>query len=104
MRKTAVFFALLTGMAFAISKSFTVTLPETVNIGGTALKPGDYKAQLQDQKLIIKHGHESAEAAVKIETVDKKYGNTSVSYAKENGTNKMESIQVGGTHMRVVIQ
>lgn len=104
MKKTAVFFALLTGMAFAGSKSFTVTLPETVNIGGTELKPGDYKAELQDQKLIIKHGHESAETAVKIETAEKKYGNTSVSYAKENGTNKMESIQVGGTHMKVVIE
>jgi len=104
MKKTAVFFALLTGTAFAGSKSFTISLPETVNIGGTTLKAGDYKAELQDQKLIIKHGHESAETAVKVETADKKYGNTSVSYANENGTNKMESIQVGGTNMKVVVE
>jgi hypothetical protein len=79
MKKTAVFFALLTGMAFAGSKSFTIGLTETVNIGGTTLKPGNYKAELEDQKPIIKHGHESAETAVKVETADKKYGNTSVS-------------------------
>src|SRR5579871_2738346 len=106
MKKTAIFFALVAGMAFAgsASKSFTVTLPETVNVGGTALKPGDYRAQLQNDKLVIKHGRESAEATVKVENADKKFGNTSVSYAKENGTNKMESIQVGGTNMKVVVQ
>jgi hypothetical protein len=103
MKKTVVFFALLT-MAFAGTKSFTISLPETINIGGATLKPGEYQAELQDQKLIIKHGHESAATAVKVETAGKKFSNTSVSYAKENGTNKIESIQVGGTNMKVVIE
>ncbi len=73
MKKALLFACLLAGMAFASAKSFTVTLFEPAMIGGTELKAGDYKFELQDQKIVIKHGHDTTEAAVKVETGDAKY-------------------------------
>ena len=61
MKKAVLFVCLLAGMAFASAKSFTVSLFEPAMIGGTELKAGDYKCELQDQKIVIKHGHETTE-------------------------------------------
>ena len=62
MKKALLCVCLLAGMAFASAKSFTVTLFEPAMIGGTELKAGDYKCELQDQKIVLKHGHDSTEA------------------------------------------
>jgi hypothetical protein len=103
MKKAAIFVCLLAGMAFASAKSFTVTLFEPAMIGGTELKAGDYKVELQDQKVVIKHGHETTEASVKVETAEGKYPSTTVTYANADGKNKIEEIRVGGTNMRLVL-
>jgi hypothetical protein len=90
-------------MAFASAKSFTVTLFEPAMIGGTELKAGDYKCELQDQKIVLKHGHDSTEAAVKVETGESKYSSTAVTFANADGKNKVEEIRVGGTNMKLVL-
>jgi len=103
MKKAVVFVCLLAAMAFASAKSFTVTLFEPSMIGGTELKAGDYRCELQGDKIVIKHGHETTEAAVKVESGDHKYSSTSVQYASTDGKNKIEEIRVGGTNMRLVV-
>lgn len=103
MKKALLFTCLLAGMAFASAKSFTVTLFEPAMIGGTVLKAGDYKVELQDQKIVIKHGRETSEAPVKVETGDSKYSSTTVRYADADGKNKVEEIRVGGTNMKLVL-
>jgi hypothetical protein len=103
MKKAVLFVCLLAGMAFASTKSFTVTLFEPATIGGTEMKAGDYKAEVQDQKLVIKHGRETTEANVKVETGDAKYSSTEVTYANVDGKNKVQEIRVGGTNMKLVL-
>ena len=103
MKKTLLFVCLLAGMAFASPKSFTVTLFEPATIGGTELKAGDYRCELQDQKIVIKRGHQTTEAAVKVESGDAKYSSTTVRYANADGKNKVEEIRVGGTNMKIVL-
>ncbi|MGA2739442.1 MAG: hypothetical protein ABSG65_18625 [Bryobacteraceae bacterium] len=103
MKKALLFACLVAGMAFASTKSFTVTLFEPTMIGGTELKAGDYKFELQDQKIIIKHGRETTEAAVKVETGEGKYPSTSITYANADGKNKIEEIRLGGTNMKLVL-
>ena len=103
MKKAVLFVCLLAGMAFASTKSFTVTLFEPATIGGTEMKAGDYKFELQDQKIVIKHGHETTEAAVKVETGADKYPSTEVTYANVDGKNKVQEIRVGGTNMKLVL-
>jgi hypothetical protein len=103
MKKAVLFVCLVAGMAFASAKSFTVTLFEPAMIGGTELKAGDYKCELQDQKLVLKHGRDTTEAAVKVESGDGKYSSTSVTFASADGKNKVEEIRVGGTNMKLVL-
>jgi hypothetical protein len=103
MKKAAVFVCLLAGMAFAGDKSFTITLPQTTTVGGTELKAGDYKCELQDQKIVLKHGHDTAEAVVKIETGGRKNSMTSVTFGDAGGKHKVEEILVGGTTMKLVL-
>jgi hypothetical protein len=104
MKKAALLVCLLGGMAFASTKSFTVTLFEPAMVGNTQLKAGDYKFEVQNDKLVImQHGQEATETNVKVETAAHKFGSTAVSYATANGTTKVEEVEVGGTHMRLVL-
>jgi len=104
MKKAALFVCLLAGMAFASTKSFTVTLFEPATIGGTEMKAGDYKAELQGQTLVIKHGHDVTQTGVKVENADSKYPSTEVRYNTVDGKNKVQEIRVGGTNMKLVLQ
>jgi hypothetical protein len=103
MKKAMLFVCLLAGVAIASTKSFTVTLFEPSVVGSTELKAGDYKFEVQDQKIVIKHGHETTEATVKVETGDTKYPSTTVRYANADGKNKVQEIRVGGTNMKLVL-
>ncbi|MGA2135456.1 MAG: hypothetical protein ABSH50_24470 [Bryobacteraceae bacterium] len=103
MKKAVLFACLLAGMAFASAKSYVVTFFEPATIGDTQLKAGDYKFEIQDQKIVIKHGKDVTEASVKIETGDAKYSSTSVRFGNADGKNKVEEIRVGGTNMKLVL-
>jgi hypothetical protein len=103
MKKALLCVCLLAGMAFASAKSFTVTFLVPATIGGSELQAGDYKFELQEQKIVIKHGRKTTEAAVKVETGDAKYPSTSVRYDIADGKNKVEEIRVGGTNMKLVL-
>lgn len=104
MKKALLFACLVAGMAFASAKSYTVSFLIPSTIGGTELSAGDYKFEVQDQKIVIKHGRKTTEAPVKVETGDAKYPTTTVRYNMEGGKNKVEEIHVGGTNMKVVVE
>ncbi|MGO4884509.1 MAG: hypothetical protein ACLP59_27370 [Bryobacteraceae bacterium] len=104
MKKVGLLACLLAGLAFASAKSFTVTFSEPAMVGATQLKAGDYKVEVQSDKVVLKHGHETAEAAIKAVTMEKKYDATSISMAKVNGTNRLEEIEIGGTHTKLVLE
>ena len=104
MRKALLLACLLTGMALASPKAFNVTFFEPSVIGGTELKAGDYRFELKDQKVFIKHGRETTEADVKVETGDAKYPSTTVKYANADGKYKVQEIRVGGTNMKLVLE
>lgn len=103
MKKTLLFLCLLAGAALASTKSFTVTLYEPSVVAGTELKAGDYKCEVKDQKLVIKHGRETTEADIKVENGEAKYASTSVKYNTGDGKLKVQEIRVGGTTMRLVL-
>ena len=103
MKKTMLMVCLLAGLAFASPKSFTITLFEPAMVGSTQLKAGDYKVEVENQKILLKHGHDVTEASATVETNDAKFPSTEVTYANANGTNKVQEIRVGGTHMKIVL-
>ncbi len=103
MKKAALFVCLLAGMGIASAKSYRVTFYQPAMIGGAELKAGDYQFELKDQKIVIKHGHETTEADVKVENVDTKYASTTVRFADDGGKYKVQEIRLGGTNMKLVL-
>jgi len=103
MKKAILFVCLLAGLAFASTKSYTVTFLVPATVGGTELQAGDYRFEIEDQKLVIKHGRQTTEADVKVETGTSKYKSTTVRYDMSDGKNKVAEIQVGGTNMKLVL-
>ncbi len=103
MKKLIAMFALTMSFAFAGASSFNVTLFQPSIIAGTELKPGEYKVQLNGDKMTIKNGKKILEATVKSEQVDLKYGATSVRYNNGDGKYTVTEIRVGGTNTKLVV-
>ena len=103
MKKALLLVCLLAGVALASTKSFHVTFYQPSVIGGTELKAGDYRVELQNEKIVIKSGKESTEAGVKVENVDRKYDSTVVRYSNGDGKYRVQEIRLGGTNMKLVL-
>ena len=101
-RQLLLSFAILAVSAVASAKSFTVTLFQPSIVGGAELAPGDYKLDLNESKVVIHQGKASAEATVKVETADQKFGATSVRYQNGDGKYRIQEIRLGGTKTRLV--
>lgn len=101
-KKLIILFVVLAGLVLATSASYTVTLFQPSVVGGTELKPGDYKLTVQDNKAIIQKGKDKAEATIKSETGDSKFSSTSVRYITSDGKNKIQEIRLGGTTTKLV--
>jgi hypothetical protein len=93
------FAALAMGVASAAS-DYKVELAQATQVGGTALKAGTYKVEMQGDKAIFKSGKDVvAQSPAKVENGEKKYSATAVS----TNASKLESIAIGGTTMKIVL-
>ena len=103
MKKLALLFsALALIVASAAENTYHFTLQETASVNGTALKPGDYKVQVEGDKAILKYGKTVIEAPAKLETAEHKYSATSVDLDSVNNKPRISEIHIGGTKMRIV--
>ena len=71
-------FALVAVAAVAGAKSYTVNLFDAAMIGGTELKPGEYKVEVLDQKAVLRNGKTHGEFPVKVENNGSRYGATTM--------------------------
>jgi len=99
-KKLMIGFAVLAmGIASAAS-DYKIEFTKATQVGGTELKPGAYKVEVQGDKAVFKSGKEVvAQSPVTVETAKQKYSYTSVSTTGS----KLESISLGGTTMKIVI-
>jgi hypothetical protein len=88
--------------ASASAKSFRVTLFQPTVMAGTELKPGEYKLNVENDKVVMTDGKQSVESAVKVEQAPSKFSTTSVRYASGEGKNRVQEIRLGGTTMKLV--
>jgi hypothetical protein len=100
-KKFIISFCLL-AVAAASAASHKLTLFQPSIVNGTELKPGDYRMEVDGQKVIIKKGRQVVEAPVKVETAESKFANTTVRYQNGDGSYRVEEIRIGGTKTRVL--
>lgn len=104
MRKLIIGFATFAlATAMAASSSYKVNLLQPSVIAGQELKPGEYKLEIKDNKVVVTKGKTSVEAPVKVENSDQKFGTTSVRYSSDNGKYTVQEIRVGGTNTKLVL-
>jgi hypothetical protein len=101
--RSALTLAVLAMGALAQAETYHVTLLKPSIVSGKELKPGDYKVEVNNDKLVISRGKESVEAKVKTETADKKYGSTTIRYELDGEKYKVQEIGIGGTKTKLVV-
>lgn len=89
------------GMAVAAGKTYNIKLYEPAMVGNTELKAGEYRVEVNDQTAVIKSGKVKQEAAVKVETSDSKYDNTTVRLSS-GAKPRIQEIRIGGTKTKLV--
>jgi hypothetical protein len=80
--------------------SYRVTFFSLSNVAGTDVKAGEYRLEIKDGKAVLKQGSTVVEAAVRVETADKKFSDNSIKYEGS----KVQEIRIGGTTTRLVFE
>ena len=88
-------------LVLASAADYKITLHQKSVLGGTELKPGDYKVEVNGDKVRIYNKKQSAEAPVKMENGGEKFNNTVVRYSTAQGQPKLIEIRLGGTSTRL---
>jgi hypothetical protein len=94
-------FAIL-ALAVASAATYRVALDQPSVVNGNELKAGDYRLNVQSDKVTIVNGKQSVEVPVKVETVAQTYNSTAVRYSDEGGRPTMSEIRQGGTKTKLV--
>ena len=101
--RSALTFAVLAMGAIAQAETYHVTLLKPSLVAGKELKPGDYKLEVNNDKVVISKGKQSVETKVKTEAADKKYSSTTIRYEMDGDKYKVQEIGIGGTKTKLVI-
>jgi hypothetical protein len=102
LQKLLLGFSTLALVIASAGNTYKLTLYQPALIGSTELKAGDYKVEVNGDKAVVKHGKNVAEAAVKTETAERKFEQTSVICTQIDGKTHIQSIQFGGTRTKLV--
>jgi hypothetical protein len=99
IKSLTAFLSLALASAFAASSSH-LTLSSPSSAQGKMLEPGDYKVEVKDASVILKHKKDVVELPAKVETTDKKFARSTVRY---NNKSEIQEILLGGTNKKIVL-
>lgn len=102
MFKRLLILLVVLAVGIASAKTYSLTLFQPSLVAGTELKPGEYRVEVRDGKVVIRSGKLRVEAPVKVETAEAKFTSTSVRYAGGEGVARIQEIRLGGTNLKLV--
>ncbi len=101
-KKFMLSFAAAALMVASAAEKHNITLFQPSFVNGTQLAPGDYRMELDGDKLVISKGKQKVEANVKSEQAESKFSSTSVRYSNAGGKFTVQEIRLGGTNRKLV--
>jgi hypothetical protein len=104
IRNIAVLFVLFAVAVGWAAAGYNVTLSKPAVVGGTEIKAGNYKLELDGDKAVLRNGKTSVEADVTVETNPLKFDRTSACCVGEDGKYHLQEIRVGGTTTKVTFK
>jgi len=102
-KKFMLAFAAAAMMVVSAAEKHNITLFQPSVVNGTELAPGEYRMELDGDKLTLSKGKQKVETSVKTEQADAKFSSTSVRYANADGKFKVQEIRLGGTNRKLVL-
>jgi len=102
MTKKLVISFLVLALSVACAKTYWVTFYQPSVVAGVELKAGDYRLDLNGDKVILKNGKHVAQSTVKVEENGEKYSRTAVRYSNGGGKLIVQEIRLGNTNLRIV--
>lgn len=104
MLKYLAMLALVT-VPLASAKTYNFTVNDPAQAGQAKLQAGRYKLQLEGSQVVLKDskGHQ-INAAAKVEPAKRKFDQTAIITSKQNGADRIDWIELGGTKDKVVFQ
>jgi hypothetical protein len=95
----------LLAVSLASAKTYTFTVYDSTQAGKVQLMPGEYHLKLDgSQALLMDATGHRIDAAAQVQTTDHKFDQTAVSTSKADGKNRIESIELGGSKIKVVFE
>lgn len=99
-RKCFAALAFVSSLTFAgAANTYHLSLYQPTVVNGTTFKPGDCKLELNDNRIVLKQGKNTAEAAVTVENSGAKFNSTTVGYTDGN---RIQEIRLGGTNTKLL--
>jgi hypothetical protein len=90
-------------LAVASAKSYTVKVLQPAVFAGAELQPGEYKVEVNGDKVALKNGAKLIETSVSVQNRDSKNRSTTLRLEAENGRMHIREIRLGGTNTSLVI-
>jgi len=101
LRKLLIIFSIAaTGLVAA--DTHKITLYQDSLAGAEQLAAGNYKLQLDGEKVILSQGKKSVEVPVKVEAVENTNPSTTIRFANSDGKYRIQEIRLGGTKTKLV--
>ncbi len=86
-------------------KTYKITLSDQAMAGTAQLSPGEYHLKLDGSQVVLidKNGSQ-IETTATVETAERKFETPAIATRKADGTNRIMSIQLGGSRNKVVFR
>jgi hypothetical protein len=90
-------------MSLAVAKTYDISFSSPTKVGNAQLKPGDYRLQVNGTKATFTNVEtlKAVSTEVKVETTDKKFGDTKVDSTTDGGTSVVKDIELGGSKVKL---
>ena len=95
---------LVLALAVMSAETYWLKVYEPVYLGGTELKTGEYRLDLQGDKLTFKNGRLAVESTVKVEPLERKANSTTLVCQKVGNRLEISAIQLKGSKTKLVVQ
>jgi maltose-binding protein MalE len=93
----------LSCLSIASAKSYELTLSGPTKAGTVQLKPGLYRLKIDGSNAVFTQveNEQSFTVPVKVENTEKKFDQTRVDATKNNGTDVIQDIELGGSKTKL---
>jgi len=98
-------FGVLAVAVASAASSYRVTMSQAFLVGTTEMKAGDYRLEVDGDKVVFMDGKRMAgSATAKIETGDEKFARNTVRFSNGDGKYHLQEIHLGGTKTKLVFE